>query len=395
MSPTVADHLASSLVARGFHRCFGYLGHHVEPLPQALINGGLEVVIAASETGAGFMAQGCSLASGRAGLVFCGGGPGLAMLIPALQAARAEGFPLLAIIGQTSTFGLPAFQDTGALGSRDRELLDALQIPGVSIGCHLELPAVLELACEALAAGRPAALTIPADILAAPWPAADGESLSPRQACERHHQLTGPVVPAAPFPVAQQPAEPGSYRAVVRALLASLPSGTLWFGDAGQTRHAMRMEFQGRGLRLFDCPQSGPMGWAIAAAIGAAFHEPDRPVCCFTGDGSARMQSHEWATAVQHHLPITFVLAVNGVLGGPYGRLQASGAQSLSQVPPVDWCGLAASMGLPARRVEGAQKIAASLSALPPRGPRLLEVPLPALDPEVVAPYSLSRSALR
>ena len=390
MSLTVADHLARSLVALGFHRCFGYLGHQVEPLPQALLNGGLEVVIAASETGAGFMAQGWSLASGRAGLVFCAGGPGLAMLIPALQAARAEGFPLLAIIGQTSTFGLPTFQDTGVLGSRDRELLDALLIPGVSIGCPLELPAVLELASEALAAGRPAALTIPADILAASWPAAGGESLPPRQVFDRHHHLTGPVVPANPLSVAQQPTEPGSYRAVVRALLASLPSGTLWFGDAGQARHAMRMEFEGRGLRLFDCPQSGPMGWAIAAAIGASFFEPDRPVCCFTGDGSAQMLAVEWVTAVQHHLPITFVLAVNRVLGGPYGRLEASGAQCLSHLPPVDWCGLAASMGLPACRVEGAQEIPEALAALPPRGPRLLVLPLPALDPEVVAPYSLS-----
>lgn len=395
MSLTVADHLARSLVARGFHRCFGYLGHQVEPLPQALLNNGLEVVIAASETGAGFMAQGWSLASGRAGLVFCAGGPGLAMLMPALQAARAEGFPLLAIIGQTSTTGLPSFQDTGALGSRDRELLDALQIPGVSIGCPLELPAALELTCEALAAGRPAALTIPADILAAPWPAAGGESLPPRQVFDRHHPLTGWAMPADPLSVAQQPTEPGSYRAVVRALLAILPSGTLWFGDAGQARHAMRMEFQGRGLLLFDCPQSGPMGWAIAAAIGAALHEPNRPVCCFTGDGSARMLAPEWATAVQHALPITFVLDVNGVLGGPYARLRESGAQALGHLPAVDWCGLAVSMGLPARRVEGAQEIVAALAALPPRGPRLLVVPLPALDPEVVAPYSISRSASR
>ncbi|MCX5956090.1 MAG: thiamine pyrophosphate-binding protein [Cyanobacteria bacterium] len=392
MSLTVADHLARSLVARGFHRCFGYLGYHVEPLPQALLRIGLDVVIAASETGAGFMAQGWSLASGRAGLVFCAGGPGLAMLIPALQAARAEGFPLLAIIGQTSTTGLPSFQDTGALGSRDRELLDALQIPGLQIGSPQELPAGLDLVCDALAAGRPAALTIPADILAAPWSAIDGQSLLSRHAFDWHRPLTGWAVPADPLSVAQQPTGPGGYRAVVRALLATFPSGTLWFGDAGQARHAMRMEFEGRGLPLFDCPQSGPMGWAIAAAIGAAFHDVERPVCCFTGDGSAQMLAVEWVTAVQHHLPITFVLAVNRVLGGPYGRLQASGAQCLSHLPPVDWCGLAASMGLPARRVEGAQEIAAALEALPPRGPRLLELPLPARDPEVVAPYSLSPS---
>ena len=108
------------------------------------------------------------------------------MLIPALQAARAEGFSLVAIIGQTSTTGLPSFQDTGALGSRDRELLDALQIPAVSIGCPMELPAVHELACEVLAAGRPAALTIPSDILAAPWSPAGWESLPPQQALNRH-----------------------------------------------------------------------------------------------------------------------------------------------------------------------------------------------------------------
>ena len=246
-----------------------------------------------------------------------------------------------------------------------------------------------------MAAGRPAALTIPADILAAPWSATDGQSLLSRHAFDWHRPLTGSVVPAAPFPHAQQPTGPGGYRAVVRALLATFPSGTLWFGDAGQARHAMRMEFEGRGLPLFDCPQSGPMGWAIAAAIGAAFHDVERPVCCFTGDGSAQMLAVEWVTAVQHHLPITFVLAVNRVLGGPYGRLQASGAQCLSHLPPVDWCGLAASMGLPACWVEGAQEIPAALAALPPRGPRLLVLPLPALDPEVVVPYSISRSASR
>ena len=71
MSATVADHLARLLAAFGFECCFGYLGHHIEPLPQALLNQGLAVVIAASETGAGYMAQGWSMASARAGLVFC------------------------------------------------------------------------------------------------------------------------------------------------------------------------------------------------------------------------------------------------------------------------------------------------------------------------------------
>ena len=105
------------------------------------------------------------------------------------------------------------------------------------------------------------------------------------------------------------------------------------------------------------------------------------------------MLANEWTTAVKRHLPITFVLAENGVLGQPYSRLQNDGAESLARLPDVDWCALATSLGLPARRVATPRDLAVELAELPAEGPRLLVVPMPARDPAVQPPYTLTGSA--
>jgi thiamine pyrophosphate-dependent acetolactate synthase large subunit-like protein len=395
MSATVADALARALAAAGFSPCFGYLGHHIEPLPQALLQAGCQVVIAASETGAGYMAQGLALASSRPALCFCGGSPGLAMLIPALQAARLESIPLLVILGQSGRDGLPTFQDTGSAGSRDRELLAALQITNLHLESAGDLSAILRSAWGWLQQPEPVVLTVPCDVMAAPWTDRDPPAIREPVWDPRNRVADRDCSPrpgcTEPYPVPSDP-DTNGYRAVVTELLKHLPAETLWFGDAGQPRHAMAIELQRRGLPLFQSASSGPMGWALAAAIGAASHQPARPVCCFTGDGSALMLANEWSTAVKLQRPITFVLAENGALGQPFARLQNTGAETLAKLPVMDWCALARSMGLPAQRVAKVQQLAVGLAALPAAGPRLLVVPLPARDPAVQPPYTLIRT---
>jgi thiamine pyrophosphate-dependent acetolactate synthase large subunit-like protein len=396
MSHTVADVLARVLVSAGFGPCFGYLGHHVEPLPQALIRAGCQVVIAASETGAGYIALGLALASGRPSLTFCGGSPGLAMLVPALQVARLEGIPLLAIVGQTGSNGLPTFQNTGSSGSRDRELLSALRVTNFHLEVAEHLPGVLECAWEQLSEGVPVVITVACDVMAAPWPAqpkmAEGSPLlrvlNPWQWLDPMAASAAPQISLRPEQNVQ-PFRVGSYGAVVAELLALLPADTLWFGDAGQTRHSMGSELARRGIPSFHASSTGPMGWALAAAIGAACHQPARPVCCFTGDGSALMLANEWTTAVKLHLPITFVLAENGVLGGPYSRLRDTEAEHLGRLPVLNWRALAEALGLPAQCVDGTMSLAEALAALPVSGPRLLVVALPERDPAVRPPYEL------
>jgi len=59
----------------------------------------------------------------------------------------------------------------------------------------------------------------------------------------------------------------------------------------------------------------GTMGFGLPAAIGAALAEPQRPVVCFSGDGSILMNLQELATAAEQGLNIKLVLLNNGALG--------------------------------------------------------------------------------
>ncbi|WP_309083961.1 thiamine pyrophosphate-binding protein [Chelativorans sp.] len=70
--------------------------------------------------------------------------------------------------------------------------------------------------------------------------------------------------------------------------------------------------------RRFDgqlAPTSGSMGYGVPAAIAAKRLHPDRVVVAFAGDGCFMMHGQEFATAVQHNLPIIVVIADNGMYG--------------------------------------------------------------------------------
>ena len=59
----------------------------------------------------------------------------------------------------------------------------------------------------------------------------------------------------------------------------------------------------------------GTMGFGIPAAIGAAFARPDHKTVAVCGDGGAQMTFEEVVVAVEHKLPITFVVLNNSCLG--------------------------------------------------------------------------------
>ncbi|MEV0028898.1 thiamine pyrophosphate-binding protein [Nocardia sp. NPDC050793] len=103
------------------------------------------------------------------------------------------------------------------------------------------------------------------------------------------------------------------YRELVEIIGAALPDGTDVFADAGNTGaaavHHLRVP---RGGRFVVALGMGGMGYAFGAGIGAAFarRRPGRTVV-IAGDGSFYMHGMEVHTAVQHRLPITFVVLNN------------------------------------------------------------------------------------
>src|SRR3984957_13422229 len=57
---------------------------------------------------------------------------------------------------------------------------------------------------------------------------------------------------------------------------------------------------------------SGGIGWGLPASVGVSIANPDRPVVCYTRDGTAMYSIQALWTAAHHKLPLTFVIVNNG-----------------------------------------------------------------------------------
>jgi benzoylformate decarboxylase len=125
---------------------------------------------------------------------------------------------------------------------------------------------------------------------------------------------------------------------------------------------------------------SGGIGWGLPASVGVSLANPDRPVVCYSGDGSAMYSIQALWTAAHHKLPLTVVIVNNGGYRIIKQRLLAFhhsdhfvGMDFVD--PPVDFAGLAKALGLEAIRITKAQDLAPALvSAFGRPGAKLIEV---------------------
>jgi benzoylformate decarboxylase len=125
---------------------------------------------------------------------------------------------------------------------------------------------------------------------------------------------------------------------------------------------------------------SGGIGWGLPASVGVSLANPDRPVVCFTGDGSAMYSIQALWTAAHHKLPLTVVIVNNGGYRIIKQRLLAFHGDDhyvgMDFVdPPVDFTGLAKSLGLEAMRITLSGDLKSALtSAFKRPGAKLIEV---------------------
>ena len=126
---------------------------------------------------------------------------------------------------------------------------------------------------------------------------------------------------------------------------------------------------------------SGGIGWGIAGAVGVQLAHPDRKVCAVIGDGSSMYSIQALWTAANQKLPLTYVIINNGGYRIIKQRLKAfHGSEHFVgmdfQDPPVDFTGLATSLGVTAQRIEKPSDLPGALSAALANkdGPNLLEV---------------------
>jgi benzoylformate decarboxylase len=123
---------------------------------------------------------------------------------------------------------------------------------------------------------------------------------------------------------------------------------------------------------------SGGLGFGISAALGVQLAQPERPVVCVLGEGSAQYGITALWTAVAYRLPVTFLVLRNdeySILKWFSALEQVSGVPGLD-LPGLDVAAVARGYGMTACQVSGVDELTDALSRdiAVDDGPRLIQV---------------------
>ncbi|WP_111979677.1 thiamine pyrophosphate-binding protein [Algibacillus agarilyticus] len=135
---------------------------------------------------------------------------------------------------------------------------------------------------------------------------------------------------------------------LMACLSSSLPTHTRVFIDTGNiwawaTHYLIGSANQGYYRVAMGF---GSMAWSIGAAIGSAFAARNEPHVCIVGDGAWLMSSHEIGVAVQHTLPIVFIVLNDSAFGMIRHGQNLNNAESIGwQLNKVDFSALAVAQG--------------------------------------------------
>jgi acetolactate synthase-1/2/3 large subunit len=192
--------------------------------------------------------------------------------------------------------------------------------------------------------------------------------------------------PASPPPRPEPPTGALSIRTLGTALAALQPDGTILVDEGNTSAYGYWAASAGAARSSYLANAGGAIGFGPPCATGAALACPDRRVIALQADGSAMYTFQSLWTQAREQLDVVTVLCSNRSYRILRVELERAGiaepgpqAVALTDLsrPPIDWVGLARSVGVPAARVESADALVAELGrALAAPGPSLIEVPL-------------------
>ncbi|HEY5890070.1 MAG TPA: thiamine pyrophosphate-binding protein, partial [Acidimicrobiia bacterium] len=161
---TGSTSLFRSLEYEGVEVIFGVPGGAILPAYDPLLDSPIRHVLARHEQGAGHMAEGYAMATGRVGVTMATSGPGATNLITPLQNAMMDSTPLVAITGQvaSSAIGSDAFQEAYTTGLAMHCTKHAYLVTNAD-----DIPNIVHEAFHLALTGRPGPVLvdIPKDIL--------------------------------------------------------------------------------------------------------------------------------------------------------------------------------------------------------------------------------------
>jgi benzoylformate decarboxylase len=170
-----------------------------------------------------------------------------------------------------------------------------------------------------------------------------------------------------------------------REVLRVIPHGIPIVDEAIATSGFLRSLLYDTGVRQYAFLRGGALGWGLPASAGYSLGIGREPVVCLVSDGAAMYSPQALWTLAHEKLPVTVVVMNNreynilkNFMKGQSHYLSAKSNRFIAMDlvdPVVDYLSLAASMGVPARRVERAADIADAVAAGIASGqPNLIEV---------------------
>jgi benzoylformate decarboxylase len=184
------------------------------------------------------------------------------------------------------------------------------------------------------------------------------------------------ALPAPPEPEQSDPIQPS---AAVQALADVWPEDAIAVVEAPSATLAVRnrLKLSKPGSWFFGA--GGGLGFGLPAAIGVQLAQPDRPVVCIIGEGSAQYSVQAFWSAAAYDVPLTVLVLRNeeyAILKWFAGLEEVTGAPGLD-LPKLDTAALAAGYGVNARRTEGVDDTREALrEAIASGRPELVEVPV-------------------
>jgi acetolactate synthase-1/2/3 large subunit len=141
------------------------------------------------------------------------------------------------------------------------------------------------------------------------------------------------------------------------------------------------------------CLGLGSMGSGVGTAIGWQMGAPSRRVYAICGDGGFLMHGSELATAVQHHVPVTIVIANDSRLNMcHHGMHDLLGETPDFTTQLIDFAAIARGMGADGIVIHTREELVEALSAPPVDRPMVLDV---RIDPDIRLDGSQRISALK
>jgi len=180
-----------------------------------------------------------------------------------------------------------------------------------------------------------------------------------------------------PDPIAGEDQSPITGTAAMHALGQAFPDDGIIVLEAPSATLALRNQLRISRPGSYYFGAGGGLGFGLASAVGVQIAQPDRPVVCVVGEGSAQYAITALWSAVAYDVPLTVLVLRNS----EYAILkwfamveQVSDAPGLD-LPALDTAAIAAGYGVSTTKVEDGDALTDALkTAIASPKPELVEV---------------------